>query len=89
MRTHFLDESSVDDFLLKPILACSYAVMSNRENDGRGRQISMQFYIQAINATQAALQDPRKVTEDNTLISVYLLAIFEVSTIFLVVDNLR
>jgi hypothetical protein len=36
------------------------------------------IHVQAIKSTQAAIQDPRRVTEDNTLISVYLLSIFEV-----------
>lgn len=74
----FLEENKLDRFLLAPILACAYAVMSVRDNDPRGRELSRQSYVEAIKATQTALRDPQKVTEDKTLISVALLAIFEV-----------
>lgn len=78
MQMAYLEDAKIDDFLMKPILACALAAMANRENDSRGRELARQYYVQAINATQAALFDPKKVREDNTLFAVSLLAIFEV-----------
>ena len=79
MQMSFLETANLDDFLMKPILACAYAAMANRTNDPRLREQARQYYVEAINATQAALWHSRKVKEDNTLYAVSLLAIFEVS----------
>lgn len=74
----FLEGLSPDEFLIKPIIACALAAIANRENDVRGREVARRYYVEAITATNAALPHPRRVKEDNTLVSVYLLSIFEV-----------
>ena len=76
---NFLDGISPDEFLLKPVLACGLSAMANRNNDDKGRELARQYYVEAITATSAALQHPQQVLEDNTLMSVCLLSIFEVS----------
>lgn len=76
----FLDSVSVDEFLSKPIVACATAVMANRENDTKAKEAARRSYVEAITATNAALRHPRKVREDNTLVAVSLLAVFEVKT---------
>lgn len=75
----FLQGISPDEFLLKPILACAMVAMANRNNDDAGRETARQYYVEAITATNAALRHPRRVKEDNTLVSVCLLSMFEVS----------
>jgi hypothetical protein len=78
MRMSFLEETKLDAFLLAPVLACAYEVLSNRDGDVRSRELSRQFYVQAIHATQKALRDANRVMEDRTLTAVCLLAIYEV-----------
>lgn len=73
-----LDGISPDEFLLKPIMACALGAMANRENDARGKEIARRYYIDALTATNAALRHPRKVKEDNTIVAVSLLSVFEV-----------
>ena len=75
----FLEGVLPDDILLKPIMACSLMARANREDDESGRELARQYYVEAITATNAALRHPRRAKEDNTLISVCLLSIFEVS----------
>lgn len=53
--------------------------MANREDDERGRELARQYYVKAITATNAALRHTRRVKEDNTLVTVCLLSMFEVS----------
>jgi len=74
----FLEGVSPDEYLLKSITACGLAALANKGNDVAGREMARRHYIQAISATNSALQHPRKVREDNTLISVFLLGVFEV-----------
>jgi hypothetical protein len=74
----FLDGVSPDNFLMKPIMACAVGAMANRENDARKREQARGYYIEAITATNAALRHPRKVKEDNTIVAVSLLSVFEV-----------
>ena len=74
----FLDGVEPDDFLMKPIMACALAAIANRNDDAHGRERARRCYVDAITATQAALRDPDKVREDNTLVSVCLLSIYEV-----------
>lgn len=74
----FLEGVSPDEFLLKPILACAMAVIANREDDSRGKELARRYYVDAITATNAALRHPRKVKEDNTIVAVSLLSVFEV-----------
>lgn len=74
----FLERVTPDEFLLKPIIACALAAMSNRSGDIRGGELARKYYGDAITATNTALRDPRRVKEDNTLISVCLLSMFEV-----------
>ena len=74
----FLEGVSPDDFLLKPIMACAVGAMANRENDARKREQARGYYVEAITATNAALRHPRKVKEDNTIVAVSLLSVFEV-----------
>lgn len=73
----YLEGISPDDFLQKPILACGLAALANREKDARGRETARRYYVDAITATNAALQNPRRVKEDNTLMAVALLGLFE------------
>ena len=77
----FLEGITPDEFLMKPIMACALAGMANRDNDTRGRELARRYYVDAITATNAALRHPRKVKEDNTLIAVCLLSVFEVCQI--------
>ncbi|KAK5170472.1 uncharacterized protein LTR77_005060 [Saxophila tyrrhenica] len=77
VQLSFLDPAAVDGFLEQPIVACALAAMSNRDNDVQAREASRRCYIEAINATQVALRDTSKATEDSTLIAVCLLSIFE------------
>ena len=63
---------------MKPIMACALAALANRDDDSRGRERARRYYVEAITATNTALRHPRRVKEDNTLISVCLLSIFEV-----------
>lgn len=74
----FLEGISPDEFLINSITACGLAALANRENDVAGRGLARRYYVQAISATNSALQHPRRVREDNTLVSIYLLGIFEV-----------
>lgn len=75
----FLDGVTPDEFLQKPIIACGLSGLANRDGgDVRGREMARRYYVDAIVATNAALRHPRRVKEDNTLISVYLLGLFEV-----------
>lgn len=78
----FLEGVSPDEFLLKPILACALVALANRNNDDSGREIARQYYVEAITATNSALRHPRRVKEDNTLVAVCLLSMFEVSNRF-------
>lgn len=73
----FMDGIEPDDFLMQPILACSLAVISNRRGDTDGRELARQHYIAAIGSINVALRHPRRVKEDNTLIAVFLLGVFE------------
>ena len=74
----FLDGVSPDDFLLKPIMACALAAMANRENDDRAMERARRYYVEAITATNVALRHSRRVREDNTIVAISLLSIFEV-----------
>lgn len=69
---------SPDDFLMKPIMACALGAMANRDNDARGKELARRYYVEAITATNTALRHPRKVKEDNTIVAVSLLSVFEV-----------
>ena len=73
----FLESAALDDFLQKPILACGMAGLANRESDVTGLEIARRYYIDAIGATNKALRHPRRVKEDNTLVAVFLLGLFE------------
>ncbi|CAK4032486.1 Hypothetical predicted protein [Lecanosticta acicola] len=73
----FLDGVDPDDFLIQPILACALAVIANRHEDARGKELARQHYIAAIGSTNVALGHPRRVKEDSTLIAVFLLGVFE------------
>jgi hypothetical protein len=42
----FLDSAGLDEFLLKPILACALAAMANRDGDVRGREASRRSYVE-------------------------------------------
>lgn len=75
----FLDRISLNEFLLKPVMACALAAMANRNNDQQGRERSRQYYVGAITATNAAIRHPLRVKEDDTLIAVCLLSCYEVS----------
>ena len=59
-------------------MACAMAAMANRENDTRAKETARRYYVEAITATNAALRHPRRVKEDNTIVAVSLLAVFEV-----------
>lgn len=74
----FLEGVTPDEFLSKPILACAFAAMSNRDGDARGHELARRYYVEAITSTNDALRHPRRVKEDNTLVAVALLSIFEV-----------
>jgi len=74
----FLEGVTPDDLLRKMILACGLACIANRAGDERGREVARHYYVEAITATNTALRHPRRVKEDNTLISVFLLGMFEV-----------
>lgn len=84
----FLDGISPDEFLIKPIMACAMGAMANRENDSRGKEAARRYYVEAITATNAALRHPRKVREDNTIVAVALLSVFEVRILAELSDNL-
>ena len=74
-----LEDITLDAFLSKPILACAFAVISNRNNnDAPTQALARRHYGDAIVATNLALRHPQRVKEDNTLIAVFLLGIFEV-----------
>ncbi|KAK4539773.1 hypothetical protein LTR36_010361 [Oleoguttula mirabilis] len=73
----FLEGTSPDEVLLKTILACGMAGRANRDGDLRGREVARRYYVEAIAATNAALRHPKRVKEDTTLTSVYLLGLFE------------
>ena len=77
-KLSFLEGISPDEFLMKPILACALAAMANRANDPQGREEARRYYVEAITGTNVALRHPRRVKEDNTLVSVCLLSIYEV-----------
>ena len=74
----FLEGIIPDDFLTKPIVACALAAIANREDDTTRRELARRYYVEALTATNAAIRHSQKVKEDNTLVSVYLLSIFEV-----------
>ena len=73
-----LEGISPHELLLKPIVACALAAMANRDDDGNRRELPRRYYVEAITATNAALRNPQSAIRDNTLVSVYLLSIFEV-----------
>lgn len=74
----FLNGTPPDDFLLKPIMACALAAMANRDDSDDGRALARLHYVDAITATNYALRHPQRVKEDNTLVAVWLLSLFEV-----------
>lgn len=74
----FLEGVSPDEFLMKPILACALMAMANRADDSRGREEARRYYVEAITATNTALRNSRRVKEDNTLVAVSLLSLYEV-----------
>lgn len=74
----YLEGITPDDFLLKPIMACALMAMANRDNDERRREVARAYYVEAITATNTALRHSRRVKEDNTLVAVSLLSMFEV-----------
>ena len=63
---------------MKPIMACAVAARANRDNDARGKELARGYYVEAITATNTALRHPRRVKEDNTIVAVSLLSMFEV-----------
>ena len=63
-------------------MACAVGAMANRENDARKKEQARGYYVEAITATNAALRHPRKVNEDNTIVAVSLLSVFEVLSAF-------
>ena len=69
----------VDEGLLAHVLACAYTGMGNRSGDVETCELARTFYVEALAATLAALENPRKAHEDNVLLSVLLLSLFEVS----------
>jgi len=73
----FLEGVTPDDFLRKPILACGLAGLANREGDDRGREMARRYYVDAIGATNSALRHSRRAKEDNTVVAVFLLGLFE------------
>ena len=75
----FLEGISPDEFLLKPIVACALAARANLENDEEIHELARSYYVDSITATNTALRHPRRVKEDNTLVAVCLLSVFEVS----------
>lgn len=75
----FLLGVPLNDFLLKPVMACALAAMANREKCQGGRERSRRFYVDALTATNAAIRDSRRIKEDDTLIAVCLLSCYEVS----------
>ena len=74
----YLEETSIDELLSTSVLACALAVMATRENDPPGHELAQRYYVEAITATNAALRNTAQVKEDSTLISIYLLSMFEV-----------
>jgi hypothetical protein len=77
----FLEGVTPDEFLQKAITACGLAGLSNRENDPKGHEMARTAYVDAISATNVALRHRRRVKEDNTLVAVFLLGVFEVQTL--------
>ena len=78
-----LEGINPDAFLLKPIMACALAAMSNKnKKDSQARQLARRHYVDAIAATNIALKCSRRVKEDNTLIAVFLLGVFEVTLLY-------
>lgn len=74
----FLNEVVVDDFLLRPIQACSYMILANRQGRDAGLQaLAREHYVAALAATNQTLRDPQQVKEDNTIVAVFLLGIYE------------
>ncbi|EMC99357.1 hypothetical protein BAUCODRAFT_400235 [Baudoinia panamericana UAMH 10762] len=73
----FLEKMSLDDHLLKPILACGTLALANRNSDQPAREKARRYYIEAITTINAALRHVRRVREDATLAAVLLLGIFE------------
>lgn len=74
----FYSAAAQDDLVAMPMLACGLAAISNRKGDVQGRQAARRCYVDAIAVTNATLRDPAKVTEDKTLVAVFLLGLFEV-----------
>lgn len=75
----FMRDVSVDTYLRAPVLACAYAVMGNCTDHQETARLARSSYVDALSATQAAIQDPVRVREDAVLITVLLLSLFEVS----------
>lgn len=72
-----LGETTLDDSLTAPILACAFVVMANRNADPQVKEFARYHYVEAIAATNAALRDTQQAKEDSTLIAVALLGIYE------------
>lgn len=74
----FLEGAAPDKFPTKTILACGMAGLANREGDQKGLEMARRYYVEAIAATNIALRHPIRIKQDSTLISIHLLALFEV-----------
>lgn len=74
----FLRAITISSYLRTPILACAYAAMGTRSRDRYIKELARRLYGNALSAAQTAIQDARRAREDEVLISVLLLGLFEV-----------
>lgn len=77
----FMDRSTIDPYLQRAIYACGFAGLANRTSDTNGREVSRRHYVEAIRSTNTALRNPEQAKQDNTLIAVLLLGLYEVSVL--------
>lgn len=74
----FLKEAPYDDFLSAPVLACSFSVHANRRSkSNQEHELARRCYVDAVSATNRALRNPQRVKEDNTLLAIFLLGLYE------------
>lgn len=69
---------TITAYLRAPVMACAYASMGNRTRDRKTSELARSIYVDALSATHTAIQDPVRVHQDEVLISILLLSLFEV-----------
>jgi hypothetical protein len=74
-----IDQASEDSCLKLAIKAFAGAYASNQRGDSSIDHKAALAYGRALKSTNKALQDPQQQTQDSTLLTVWLLSVYEVS----------